>query len=795
MTFQTTLEQRLLRPIVFAKPMRLVHPPSWMAHIPFAFWIMSVLRSRTFVELGTQSGVSYSAFAQAVQTLGIETACHAIDTWRGDPQTGFYDESVFEEWSAFHAQHFAGFSRLMRSTFDEALAKFADQSVDLLHIDGLHTYSAVRHDFESWLPKVSERGVVLFHDINVRDGDFGAWKLWDEVQPRYGGFAFLHSHGLGVLPVGPSVPIEIRSLLQDALSQPESAGEIRRFFATLGDGIESRYQLSRLSEERDHQARRAADEREQLTRRLAEEEANAATAAVWTEDRTRLHAEVAALERQRDEQAEAYRQAIASLETAHANVRALERARREDEVRLRMEREGLTEMERRLHERTLELGRLQGDVDAERRRLTDRLGTLESAHHRATELLLEGVARTERQASEIASNREQMTALAAELTRRSDAAAAAHTEVAGLRSALTARDREVAVIRSSRQWRALAPARWARWTVRQIAQGDGGRQAGLLDALRLWVRPRVGRRAYIVAGGPWFDARRYAARARGVAARPLAALRHYLVTGEREGRSPHPLFDPGFYLATNPDVSAGASPLVHYTLDGQFSGRAPHPLFDPDRYRRLNPDVAASRMPPLEHYLTFGWREGRTPHALFDPAFYLAMQPDVREAGIEPLTHYLEHGWRELRAPHPLFDPAFYLATSPDVLRAGVEPLTHYLLEGARERGQPHPCFDALFYLAAYPEIDPAVVNPLVHFVDYGWREGRKPHQLFETGWYRETHLKAASFNPLVHFVLSGRHEGCAPNPWELPIAGTGLPDLLRRDLGWMGDRPHARAT
>src|SRR4029079_11648390 len=96
-TTHMTSAQRLCRPIVFHTPERTVHPPSWLEHTPFAFWIIDALRPATFVELGCYSGNSYSSFAQAVQTLGLSTACYAVDTWGGDPHSGVFEEGVFAD--------------------------------------------------------------------------------------------------------------------------------------------------------------------------------------------------------------------------------------------------------------------------------------------------------------------------------------------------------------------------------------------------------------------------------------------------------------------------------------------------------------------------------------------------------------------------------------------------------------------------------------------------------------------------------------------------------------------------
>ena len=76
----------------------------------------------------------------------------------------------------------------------------------------LHTYEAVKHDFESCVPKDAEFGVVLFHDIAVRSEGFGVWKFWGEIKESYPSFEFAHGYGLGILCVGKNIPQPIINL-------------------------------------------------------------------------------------------------------------------------------------------------------------------------------------------------------------------------------------------------------------------------------------------------------------------------------------------------------------------------------------------------------------------------------------------------------------------------------------------------------------------------------------------------------------------------------------------------------
>ena len=267
---ETTPFRKLIDPElgpVFAKASRIGVESAWFGHIPFAHWVVGASRPNLLVELGTHNGVSYSAFCDAILENQLQTTAAAIDTWQGDAQAGFYDDTVFDDLKTFHDPRYGAFSSLIRARFDDALTRFDDGTIDLLHIDGAHSYAAVRHDFETWKPKLSERAIVLFHDTQVRRPGYGVWQLWEELCPIYPGFEFLHASGLGVLGVGRHIPFPVAVLLGE--TDPSTIEVIRDRFATLGARWQREAEI-RLLKPQFEAALRAVKEGKEATRQASE---------------------------------------------------------------------------------------------------------------------------------------------------------------------------------------------------------------------------------------------------------------------------------------------------------------------------------------------------------------------------------------------------------------------------------------------------------------------------------------------------------------------------------------------
>jgi tetratricopeptide (TPR) repeat protein len=232
---------------------------AWIEHLPFMLWMIYGLRPTSFVELGTHNGASYCAACEAVRTLRLDCRCYAVDTWQGDEHAGFYGAEVLDDLKTHHDPRYSAFSRLVQSTFDEAAPHFADGSIDLLHIDGLHSYEAVRHDFDTWRPKLAENAVVMLHDTNVRERGFGVFRLWSELMAGRPHFEFLHGHGLGVVAIGKAPTPALASLFEAGESEA-GREEVRAIFAYLGQALKQRYEAERAVRRAETTSQRQMDE-------------------------------------------------------------------------------------------------------------------------------------------------------------------------------------------------------------------------------------------------------------------------------------------------------------------------------------------------------------------------------------------------------------------------------------------------------------------------------------------------------------------------------------------------------
>jgi hypothetical protein len=102
---------------------------------------------------------------------------------------------------------------------------------------------------------------------------------------------------------------------------------------------------------------------------------------------------------------------------------------------------------------------------------------------------------------------------------------------------------------------------------------------------------------------PGFDAAWYGVLQGAPAPTPDDAVEHYLRAGRAQGLSPHPLFDPGYYIAAGGPHRMLLEAFAGY-VGHQARRRLPtHPLLDVEAYLAAEPLAAAYPGGPIEHYL------------------------------------------------------------------------------------------------------------------------------------------------------------------------------------------------
>ena len=204
---------------LFWRP-RLLQNAAWTIHVPFAFWLVETCRPRRIVELGLGKGVSYFAFCQAVDKLGIEARCTGIDHWEGDrftrpdPDAGAtprrHNEQLYQE-----------FSDLVSADLIGAEARFPDETVDLLHVDVALTPPVIDSLLHDWPRKLSHRAVVALHGTRTRCETPEAADFLARIRARHRTFEIEDGEGLTLALIGTEQPERLARL---AALEPGSAG-------------------------------------------------------------------------------------------------------------------------------------------------------------------------------------------------------------------------------------------------------------------------------------------------------------------------------------------------------------------------------------------------------------------------------------------------------------------------------------------------------------------------------------------------------------------------------------------
>ena len=181
------------------------YPSAWTGHSNLAIHLVNALNPSIIVDLGVDYG--FSTFCFAYPQIG---KIYGVDWFQGDIHAGHRNTYpiVMEQYDELKSIYGISNIEFIKSDFND-LAKSWNLKIDLLHIDGLHTYEAVKLDFETWSKFTTKDSVILFHDVESFPDTVG--KFFNELD----GYKLINSGsaGLGVYTKNSNIFENIKSFV------------------------------------------------------------------------------------------------------------------------------------------------------------------------------------------------------------------------------------------------------------------------------------------------------------------------------------------------------------------------------------------------------------------------------------------------------------------------------------------------------------------------------------------------------------------------------------------------------
>ena len=168
--------------------------------------VLVEIKPQNIVEIGTAGGGTLFIMTKLAQDNAKVMSIYL-------PQGRF--GGGYPEWKSKFYSSFANKTqqiKLLRSdshqqaTFNECVQFFGNSKLDVLFIDGDHTYEGVKQDYELYKPLVRDGGIIVFHDIvlHPKNAECEVQIFWEEIKQDYEYEELVHDWdqkwaGIGVL--------------------------------------------------------------------------------------------------------------------------------------------------------------------------------------------------------------------------------------------------------------------------------------------------------------------------------------------------------------------------------------------------------------------------------------------------------------------------------------------------------------------------------------------------------------------------------------------------------------------
>ncbi len=228
-------------------PTNLVIKPKWlvhshlMEHLPFIAWLTKLLVPNVVVELGMGcDGNSFCLINQIISENKFKTK--TIATIHNP------ERDVYKNLLSYLKSNYPNSAVCFQDNNKNLLKDILDSSVDLLLISDIRSAEIASELLHQWLPKLSDKSVILVGNTNWHSPECDMFKFWSELRLNGTTFHFLRSHGLGVLLFGKNQP-KILQKMDDADVCNPTWVKCNYLFETAGQLLEKEFQFKKSEAE------------------------------------------------------------------------------------------------------------------------------------------------------------------------------------------------------------------------------------------------------------------------------------------------------------------------------------------------------------------------------------------------------------------------------------------------------------------------------------------------------------------------------------------------------------------